>query len=403
MLFQYKAKDLKGETVEGTIEAMSEEAAMKVLVDRELIILSLEEAGKGALLARELEIPFFARVGPYEMVLASRQLSTMISSGLSLVAALEILGKQTANKKLKSVVFDITDDVRGGTRFSSALAKYPKIFNDFYINMVRAGETSGKLDESLIYLADEQEKNYDLASKIKGAMTYPIFVMAAVVGIMILMLKFVLPRITGMISEAGIVLPFTTRLLIAVSDFFQVWWWAVILGLIGLVIILNFLRKTEPGRLIWDRISIKIPVFGPLFKKICLARFTRSLSTLIVGGIPLTSAIKVVSDVVGNVVYRDLFRQSIKDVEEGRSISTSLLKSPDVPKMLSHILVVGEETGKLDEVLDKMADFYTREIENTLSRLVTLLEPIIIICLGAVVALMVSAILMPMYQMASVF
>ena len=403
MLFEYKTKNLKGETVEGTIEAINQEAAVNVLTGRRMIIISLKESGALPLWRRPLRIAFLERVNPKDMVFLSRQLSVMILAGLPLVKALEVLARQTSKVYLKGVVNAITEDVRGGTRFSTALAKYPKIFDDFYINMVRAGETAGKLDEVLSYLADEQEKNYDLMSKIKGAMIYPAFVICGVIGVMVLMMIFVIPQLTGILKESGVALPLPTLILIRASEILRKYFIIVILGIIALVFGLRALIKSRSGKAVWDKLILRMPVFGPLFQQVYLVRFSRSLSTLIVGGIPLTSALKIVAGVVSNRVYKDLILDAVIDVEEGRSVSGAFLDDPNVPKMLPHLMAIGEETGKLDEVLQKIADFYAREVENILSKLVTLLEPIIIIFLGVIVGGMVASIILPMYKLASAF
>ena len=403
MLFEYKTKNLKGETVEGTIEAINQEAAVNVLTGRRMIIISLKESGALPLWRRPLRIAFLERVNPKDMVFLSRQLSVMILAGLPLVKALEVLARQTSKVYLKGVVNAITEDVRGGTRFSTALAKYPKIFDDFYINMVRAGETAGKLDEVLNYLADEQEKNYDLMSKIKGAMIYPAFVICGVIGVMVLMMIFVIPQLTGILKESGVALPLPTLILIRASEILRKYFIIVILGIIALVFGLRALIKSRSGKAVWDKLILRMPVFGPLFQQVYLVRFSRSLSTLIVGGIPLTSALKIVAGVVSNRVYKDLILDAVIDVEEGRSVSGAFLDDPNVPKMLPHLMAIGEETGKLDEVLQKIADFYAREVENILSKLVTLLEPIIIIFLGVIVGGMVASIILPMYKLASAF
>ncbi|MBL7141916.1 type II secretion system F family protein [Patescibacteria group bacterium] len=403
MLFEYKAKNLKGETVEGTIEAINQNAAINILADRKMIIVSLIETGAVPIWRRSLRLPFLERAHPKDMVFLSRQLSVMVLAGLPLVKALEVLSRQTGKPYLKRVVDAITEDVRGGTRFSSALAKHPKVFDDFYINMVRAGETAGKLDEVLNYLANEQEKNYDLMSKIKGAMIYPAFVIVAVIGVMILMMVFVIPQLTSILQESGVELPLPTRILISVSEAFRGYLPFILLAIIALVIGLRHFFKSKTGKGIWDRLLLKIPVFGQLFQKLYLVRFTRSLSTLIVGGIPLTSGLKIVAGVVGNTVYRELVLDAVIDVEEGRSVSSAFLDVPQIPRMLPHLMAIGEETGKLDEVLEKIADFYSREVENILSKLVTLLEPLIIIFLGVVVGGMVASIILPMYQLASAF
>ncbi len=401
MLFEYKAKNLTGETIEGIVEAINQISAIETLNRRELIIISLKESGNLPFWKRSLNLSFLDRIKSKDMVFLSRQLSVMISAGLPLVKALEILSRQTGKESLRKVMTSVSEDVRGGSRLSSAFAKYPDVFNDFYINMIRAGETAGKLDEVLKYLADEQEKTYDLMSKIKGAMIYPIFVLVAVTLVMILMMIFVIPKLTTILIESGVELPLATRILVATSDFFKNYIIFIILGAIVLFFLGRAFLKSKNGKAIWDRILLKLPVFGSLFQKIYLVRFTQSLSTLIVGGISLTSSLKIVSKVVGNTVYENLIRQSLIDVEEGRSISDAFIDAPGIPKMLPHLMSIGEQTGKMDEILDKIASFYAREVENILAKLVTLLEPMIIIFLALIVGGMVASVIMPMYKLAS--
>lgn len=399
MLFDYKAKTIEGKTVKGSIDAPSEELAVDNLTKQGLILLSLVEHGKGLKLSMDIRIG--SGVKSKDMVLFSRQLSVMISAGLPLMRALTVLAEQTSNRYFKNVITEITDDVRGGTRFSSALAKYPKIFNDFFINMIRAGETSGKLDEILNYLADEQEKNYDLASKIKGAMIYPIFIFVAMLGIMFLMMTMVIPKLTAVLTEAGVELPLPTKILIATSNFLSAYWYILILALIILIISFRLFLKTRPGRFIWDSTKLKLPVFGGLLQRIYLVRFTRSMSTLLIGGVPLTSGLRIVADVVGNVIYKNIILDTVEAVEGGNSISSVFIESTIIPKMLSHIMAVGEQTGQLDTVLDKMANFYAREVENMLGKLTVLIEPVIIIILGIAVGGIVASILLPMYNLAT--
>ncbi|MDD4996289.1 MAG: type II secretion system F family protein [Patescibacteria group bacterium] len=403
MLFEYQAKNLKGETITGTIESINQNAALEMLARRQMIIISLKETSALPIWRRPINLSFLERVTGKDMVFLSRQLSVMVMAGLPLVESLEILARQTSKPALKKIVESVAENVRGGSRFSSALAKYPKVFNNFYINMVRAGETAGKLDEVLDYLANEQEKNYDLMSKIRGAMIYPIFVISAVIGVMILMMVFVVPQLTDILKESGVSLPLPTKILIATSDFLENYTLLIVLFLVVFVVAFRFFLKSKAGQMIWDKTLLKMPIFGVLFKQVYLVRFTRSLSTLIIGGIPLTAGLKIVSEVVSNYVFKEIILDAIIDVEEGRSVSNAFLNSSAVPKMLPHLMAIGEETGKLDEVLGKIADFYSREVENILSKLVTLLEPIILIFLGVVVGGMVASIILPMYKLATAF
>jgi len=295
----------------------------------------------------------------------------------------------------------LADEVDGGMRLSHAMSKFPNVFSDFFVAMIKSGETSGQLDEILEYLANSQEKDYDLISKIKGAMTYPIFIVCALVGVGIVMMVVVVPKLTTILSETGGTLPITTRILISVSGFLKNYWWIILILIIGAVFAIRYSSKTQGGKKFWDSFILKIPIFGQLFKKIYLVRFTRSLSTLTAGDIHLVEALKITSEVVGNKVYRDVIDETIKEVEEGNPIASVLIKSKDVPAMVAYMVSVGEQTGKLDVVLGKLSDFYSREIDNLVVNLVSLIEPIIMLVLGLAVGVMVAAIIMPMYNLAS--
>jgi len=397
MRFSYKAKALDGQTVEGKLESLSQQGAVDFLTSKGFVILLLEEDRGGGIFSFKIKIG--TGVKEKDMVLFARQLSVMVSAGLPLVSALDIISKQTTNRSFKDIILNITDNVRGGARLSSALEKYKNVFSSFYINMIRAGETSGKLDDVLSYLADEQEKNYDLISKVKGAMTYPIFILAMVVVVGFGMMTFVVPKLTSILLEAGVALPLPTRILIATSNFTSKYWIAIIVAAIAIVIAIRFLVKsTRRGKWVWDKLKLKLPIFGQLFQGVYLTRFNRSLSTLLTGGVPLTTSLRIVSDVLGNIVYKNLIDKTVEAVEGGRSISSVFITSPDVPPMLPQIMSIGEQTGQLDSILARMANFYAREVENLLGKLTVLLEPIIIIILGVVVGVMVASIILPMYN-----
>ncbi len=269
--------------------------------------------------------------------------------------------------------------------------------------MIKSGETSGRLDDTLNYLADEAEKNNDLMSKIKGAMIYPAFILFGLGTVGIVMMVFVVPKLTAILQEQKTELPFATKVLIASSNFFQHQWWVIlllfVLGFVGI----RYGLKTHQGKRAWHYTQLRLPVFGNLFRKIYLVRFTRSLATLIKGGVPLTKSLEIVAGVVGNIIYRELITQTIKEVEEGNSISTVFLESNMVPTMVSQMMVVGEKTGRLEEVLQRLADFYGREVSNLVANLVTLVEPVIMVIIGVAVGIMVAAIIMPMYNLAGSF
>jgi len=398
--FDYIALNDQCEELEGVVDAATSDVALDTLTDQGLLVLSLQQRGEKKGLTTE--ISFFQHVKIKDVVIFSRQLSVMVSATLPVVQALRILINQTENIALKIVISEVADAVDGGARLSEALAKHPKVFSNFYVSMVRSGETAGKMDEVLNYLADQIEKDYDLISKTRGAMIYPAFIVFGLVIVGFVMMVFVLPKLTEILQESGATLPITTRMLIGTSSFLSAYWWLFVLAGIGGFMGLRTYRKSEAGRKQTDYVLLKIPLFGPLiFQKIYLVRFTRSLSTLITGGVSLTQALKITGDVVGNEVYRDLIRKTIKEVEDGNPIASVLTSSDVVPHMVSQMLAVGEQTGRLDAILVKLSDFYTREVDNAVANLVTLIEPLILMVMGAAVGVMVAAILLPLYSLAT--
>ncbi|MFC1662811.1 type II secretion system F family protein [Patescibacteria group bacterium] len=398
-VFEFRAKDDDGKEVTGAVEAPSESVASEILQDRELIVLGIKERRKRTLFQSSLNI--FKRVPIKDVAIFARQLAVMISATVPIVSALRILVRQTENTNFKIIISEVADEVEGGAKLSATLGRYPHVFSQFFIHMIRAGETTGKLDETLNYLADQQEKDYDLQSKIKGAMTYPIFIIAGLGIVGVLMMIFVIPRLTEILTESGGELPATTKILIGTSSFMQNFWWVLLLIVVGIVAGYRSLSRTNQGKEIIDKAKFKIPIFGNIFKKIYLVRFSRSLSTLVVSGIPMTQSLEIVADVIGNSVYRDLTRKTIKEVEAGKSISTVFAESEYVPPILTQMLYVGEQTGKLDLVLDKLSEFYSRELENTVANLTSLIEPIIMVVMGLGVAMLVMAVILPIYNLSS--
>lgn len=402
--FYYTAKNQLGEVVSGMIEADSENLAAEMLADHSLLVLSLKEKRESAWFSKfQSSLGFLKRVKVKDLVIFSRQLSVMISATIPIVQALRTLVVQTSNVTLKIIISEIADEVEGGAKLSLALGRHPQVFNNFYVNLIKSGETAGQLDEVLNYLADQQEKDYDLRARIKGAMIYPIFILVGLLVVGAIMMVFVVPKLTEILKETGGVLPLSTRLLIAVSDFLVNWWWLLALTIIIIVVALKFYLKTERGRRQWDFFKLKWPILNKLFKDIYLVRFTRSLSTLIKGGVSLTQGLDIVAKVVNNVVFEDLIRRTAKEVESGNSIAMVFLQSKNIPPMLSQMMVVGEQTGKLDEVLAKLSDFYTREVDNTVRNLTTIMEPVVLTLMGIAVGILVAAIILPMYNLASSF
>ncbi|HOZ36705.1 MAG TPA: type II secretion system F family protein [bacterium] len=401
MIFQYRGKNKNGEDIEGFIEASNKSDAVATLSEQGVAILFLEAQARKKIF--EINLPFLNRVKTKDLVLFSRQLAVMTTATLPIVQSLRILIEQTDNQNFQSVISEIADDVEGGERLSNALDRHNKIFSPFFVAMVRSGETSGSIDRVLNYLADEQEKDYALVSKIKGAMIYPAFILAALGGVGVVMMVYVVPKITSILLETGGELPLATRVLIGTSNFLVTWWWALALFIISVVFALRYVLRQEGPRKFWDRLKLKLPIFGSLFQRIYIVRFARSMGTLVEGGVPITTSLNIVSDIVGNAYYKDIIDRTARDVQDGNPIASLFLKSKEIPPMIAHMLSVGEKTGRISDVLNKMTDFYAREIEGLVANLISLIEPMIMVVMGVGVGIMVAAVMMPMYNMSSGF
>ncbi len=398
-LYKYKAINSDKQVVSGLVEADDENYAADLLQEKGLT-LTLIKKKSGIDLNN---ISFFNTIKAKDVVVFSRQFSVLISANVALVHSLKLLVSQVKNIRLKKVIAEVASDVDGGARLSDAFSKYPKVFSSFYVNVVRSGETSGKLDEVLSYLADELEKDFDMNAKIKGAMIYPSVV---IIGLFVVgggMMVFVVPKLTDVIISSGGELPLPTKILIAVSDFLKSYWWMVIGILIGAYVSLKIFASKPAGKMVLDIFMLRLPIFGHLFRLIYMVRFTRSMNTLIVGGVSISKGLDITAEVVNNSVYKKLIKETKRAVEDGNSISSIFQESKEVPIMVSQMMAIGEKTGRLDKILSKITDFYTREINNIIANLMTLMEPIVIIVIGIGVGMMVAAIILPMYQMADSF
>lgn len=396
--YNFQAKNDAGEVVSGVVEADNEELALSLVSDEGYDPLSITER-KVAL--TEMNLDFLSRVKVKDIVIMSRQLATMVDASLPLVESLRILVKQTVNPKLKKIVSQIADDVEGGERLSVAMKKYPKVFTSFYLSIIKSGETSGQLASVLGYLADQMEKDYDLQSRIRGAMIYPAFIMSGLVVVGFLMMIYVVPRMTDILKETGAELPISTRILIFVSDWLVVYWWLAILLLVGGIVGFRFALRSPEVRYWFDWLKLYTPIFGKLFQRIYVVRITQSLATLSVGKVPLTDSLQIIRGIVGNSVYQQIIDETIVEVKDGNSIATVFAKSKDIPDMLSQMLIVGEETGQIEPILKRLTDFYTREIDNLVANLVTLIEPIVMILMGVAVGVMVAAVILPIYTLST--
>lgn len=401
MKFEYVARTSRGEVQSGTVETSSYEAAVEILQRHKLIVTSLRSVEEGKGLIERIEIPlFFKKVNLRDVSIFSRQLSILFASEVPLVEALRTMGNQTDKDVFKEKIFKIADDVDSGTAFSKAIAKYSEVFSAFYISLIRAGEISGKLSESLEYLADHFEREYNIMGKIKGAMYYPAFIFFALILVMIIMLVFVIPAVTSVLEESGRDLPLITRGIMALVNFLRTK--GLILLAIFIIGLVYFFRwKSKPkGKKIWDKCILKAPIFGDIFTKICLSRFSSNLSTLIKGGLPISRAMEVTADVVGNETYKDIILEAEEGIRRGEFISATFKMKKEMPPLVSQMILIGEKTGKLPAVLENLSVFYQKEVERMTENLVSLIEPLLILILGIGVGLIVVGVIMPIYQLA---
>jgi type IV pilus assembly protein PilC len=395
--YTYKVRDRQGRMIGGTLEADSQGAVATRLRQMGYAPISIEAAKRGGL-KMEISLPGGGRVKPKDLAVFSRQFATMINSGLSLLRALTILAEQTANKRLATVIGEVRAEVEKGTALSVALAQHPKVFNRLYVAMIRSGEVGGFLDQVLLRVAETLEREVALRSKIKSAMTYPVVVFAMVLMIVSAMLVFIVPMFKNLYASLGGQLPLPTRILVGVSDVVKQGFPFVILGII--LASFGFKRwiSTPSGRYRMDAFKLKAPVFGPLFHKTALSRFSRTLATLLRSGVPILQSLEIVSETVNNGVLSKAVKDTQDSVREGESLAVPLAKHAVFPAMVVQMLAVGEETGALDTMLSKVADFYDQEVEAAVEALTSLIEPILIAVMGGAVGSMVIALYMPMFN-----
>jgi type IV pilus assembly protein PilC len=396
--YQYKVRDRDGRLLQGELEADSTTLVANKLRSMGYLPVSIDRQSQSKLQA-DLKIPGISdRVSLKEIAVFSRQFATMINSGLSLIRALNILGEQTESKVLRGIVDEVRQDVERGASLSQALGRHPKAFNRLYIAMVRAGETGGVLDGVLLQLADIIEKQVELKRKITSAMTYPVAVLALVLLILTAMLLFVVPTFETLYNDLDGTLPLPTRILLNVSRFSTKFAPVILLAEVGMAFGFKKWVQSETGRARWDAIKLRIPIFGKLVHKTAMTRFARTLAVLLRSGVPILESLEITSETVNNTVVS----RAVKDVQEavkrGETIAGPLGTHDVFPPMVVQMLAVGEETGMVDVMLEKVADFYDQEVEATVDALTSLLEPLLIVILGGAVGSMVVALYMPMFQ-----
>ena len=395
--FAYIARETAtGREIRNSLEAATEQAAISALLNRNLLVVSIQEkVGKKGKTSG-------GAVALQDLVIFTRQLATMIDAGLAMVQCLQGLADQTQNKVMRDVIKDVCARVEGGDSFSEALSKHPKVFTRLYVSMVGAGEKGGLLAEILARLATYLENTARLRKKVKSAMMYPTIVTVVAIVITTFLLVKVIPVFGEIYDGFGAKLPAPTLFLINLSKFVTNWFILIFLALGGLVYGWLHFIKTKSGREFWDAKRIKLPIFGPIAHKICLARFSRTLSSLVRSGVPILEVLQIVSQTVGNVVMEKAIKQAALDIERGESISASLGKHPVFPNMLIRMCTAGEQTGKIDAMLERISDFLDDEIETTLSGLTSLIEPILIVFLGIVVGGMVICMFLPIFKLSEV-
>ena len=400
-LYHYQARSPEGETKSGTIETASLELAISSLQRRNLIIISLEPAAEDEVPWYQRGVTLFERVKNRDVVILSRQIATLFSAKVPVVEALKVLAAETSSPILRRHLGDVLSDIQGGLSLSQAFGRHPDVFSNFYVNMVRSGEEAGKLEEIFSYLADYLERNYELQTKARNALIYPAFVLSAFVVVMALMLVVVVPKLSEVLTETGQELPIYTRIVVGFSNFLRQFgiFLLVLLGAGG--IFLWRYTRTPGGRMALSRFLIDIPLFGTLYRKIYLSRFADNLQTLLAGGVSVLRSLEITADVIGNEVYAVIIRQSSEQVKAGSPISETLSKYEDIPPLMTQMIRIGEETGKLDFILKMLAGFYRREVDNAVNNLVSLIEPVLIIVLGLGVGLLVAAVLLPIYNIST--
>ncbi|MCX7831279.1 MAG: type II secretion system F family protein [Actinobacteria bacterium] len=396
--FAYKVRDRSGKVISGAIEADSAQSVASKLRSMGYIVLEISEKKE----AFSFSLSLRKKVKLKDLTVFARQFATMINSGVSITRALAILADQTENPTLVEVIKQLRKDVEAGLSLSEALAKQERIFPPIFINMARAGEAGGVLDEVLLRLAEHFEKDAAIKGKVKSALTYPVAVLVFSLLIATVMIVFVVPTFMNMFGSLGGNLPAATQMLVNLSNFIRSRWYIIIGVIAALVYAYRFINSTERGKYFFDSLKLRLPVFGALIKKMSLSKFSRTLSTLVASGVPILQALDIVADTAGNAVVSKSIKEARSSIKEGESISKPLSKSPVFPPMVVQMISVGEETGALDTMLKKIADFYDEEVEAMVESLTSLLEPLLMIFLGILIGGIVIALYLPMFSIISV-
>ena len=400
MTFKYKALDQNGNNKDGTIDAVTMESAINGLQKRGLVVLSVIPEGEGDSFL-EKNISLFERVSNKDIVILSRQMATLFDAQVSALRVFQLLAMQSENITLRKKLKMVVDDLQSGSTISGALGRHSDVFTPFYINMVKAGEESGKLNETFMYLADHLDRTYEVTSKVKTALIYPAFVIFTFIAVMVLMLVVVIPKISGILKDSGQDIPIYTKVVLGISDFL------VNYGILFLIILVlggfalwRYL-KTDAGKYAWDEMKITTPFIKNLYIKLYLSRIADNMNTMLISGIPMVRGLDLTSSVVDNAVYKKILEDVVEDVKGGSSVSDAMQKHDEVPGIFVQMVKIGEETGQLGNILKTLANFYRREVTNAIDSVIGLIEPAMIVLLGLGVGFLLASVLIPIYNISS--
>ncbi len=401
MLFKYKAINQSGAETEGSVDAVNIDIAISSLQRRGFVITTIKPADQDSSSLLGRDISFFDRIKNKDIVILSRQLATLFTAQVSALRIFRLLSAEAESKPLRKKLTEVADDIQAGSSISISLSKHPKVFSTFYVNMVRAGEESGKLDETFQFLADYLDRTYEVNSKVKNALIYPTFVVFTFVAVMSLMLTVVIPKISSILESSGQAIPIYTKVVIALSGFLVDFGpFILVLLVVGLFMLFRF-AKTDAGKAAFSRTRIEIPYIGELYRKLYLSRISDNLNTMLSSGIPMIKVIELTSAVVDNRVYEEIMHQTLEAVKAGSALSDAMSKYPEIPGILVQMIRVGEETGELGNILKTLAKFYQREVINAVDTLVDLIEPVMIVLLGLGVGFLLASVLIPIYNISS--
>ncbi|MFH1740867.1 MAG: type II secretion system inner membrane protein GspF [bacterium] len=398
MRYTYKAKKMTGEVVQGYIEAENRRLVINKLQKMQFFPISVVEETGGRGLQIELSMKTLRRVALKDITTFSRQLSDLLRAGLPLARSLAVLTKQTSNPKLLRILRTVYSDVQGGSTFADALKRHPKVFNDLYCSMVRAGEISGGLDAVMERLSNFLESEQETRSKFITAMTYPAFMVVVCILVITVLFTFVVPKFQTMFEDSGAILPVSTQLLMGFSGFIRTWWWLILMGGVGGILLFRHYIHSETGRIQWDEFKLQVPLVGDLISKREIAKFARTLGTLLANGVNILRALDITEEVISNEILAKDVREMCANIKEGEKLSDRMGQSPHFPPMAVNMVAVGEETGELEQTLGRVAQSYENETERVIKTITTLLEPLMIVVMAVIVGFIVFAMIMPIFQ-----